>query len=164
MSGHALGAVDAGRRTNQRAAHAAPTAQTEPKMLATRQNNDSQSVASAVVCSRAILHISVQKPVRIDNVAATGFVGRRPVFLFRAPRQIAHRDYDIATLRRQNPRARPSPAGRVAHLRSAPTNSARLPKGLSVSRSREEMPPRVVTRCSAQPALFVRRGLCWHKS
>src|SRR5271170_6429510 len=83
MSGHVTGTADAGRRTNQRAAHAAPTAQMEPNMPMARQNNDSQPVANAPICSRAILHISVQKPVGIDNVAATGFgkFGRRRVCL-----------------------------------------------------------------------------------
>src|SRR5579863_4141808 len=68
MSGHLIGVKDAGRRTNQRAAHAAPSALMEPKMLAARQNNDSQPVATAPICSKAILHISVQKPVGIDKV------------------------------------------------------------------------------------------------
>src|SRR5271169_1624857 len=100
-SGHVIGAKDTGRRTNQRAAHAAPSAQMEPNMLMARQNNDSQPVANAPICSRAILHISVQKPVGIDNVAATGCgkFGRRRVCLLWASRQIASRDYDIATIR-----------------------------------------------------------------
>ena len=62
MSGHLIGVKDTGRRTNQRAAQAAPSALTEPNMLAARQNNDSQPVANAPICSKAILHISVQSP------------------------------------------------------------------------------------------------------
>src|SRR5277367_5999894 len=129
MSGHVTGTADAGRRTNQRAAHAAPTAQMEPNMLMARQNNDSQPVANAPICSRAILHISVQKPVGMDNVAATGFgkFGRRRVCLLWASRQIAHRDYDIATLRR---RGRPPPwmagslgPGRTQTIRACPNTN-----------------------------------------
>src|ERR1700689_806239 len=101
MSGHLIGVKDAGRRTNQRAAHAAPSALMEPKMLAARQNNDSQPVANAPICSRAILHISVQKPVGLAKMfGATGLREARTPPRW-ASRQITHRDYDIATLRRQ---------------------------------------------------------------
>jgi hypothetical protein len=56
--GHLIGVKDAGRRTNQRAADAAPSAQMEPNMLTARQNNDSQPDANAPICSRAILIFS----------------------------------------------------------------------------------------------------------
>src|SRR5271154_4676626 len=104
MSGHVTGTADAGRRTNQRAAHAAPTAQMEPNMLMARQNNDSQPVANAPICSRAILHISVQKPVGQSKMfGATGFGKLDDVAFVWASRQITRRDYDIATFRRQGP-------------------------------------------------------------
>src|SRR5271168_3602286 len=96
MSGHVTGAKDAGRRTNQRAAHAAPSALMEPNMLAARQNNDSQPVAKAPICSRAILHISVQRPV---GLGATGLREARTT-----PRLFGLRDRlrtEITTLRRQ---------------------------------------------------------------
>ena len=83
-SGHLIGVKDAGRRTNQRAAQAAPSALTEPNMLAARQNNDSQPVANAPICSRAILHISVQKPIGLSKMfGGQGFgkLGRRRVGL-----------------------------------------------------------------------------------
>src|SRR5579863_1854471 len=56
MSGQSIGALDAGCRTNQRAAHAAPNADMQPKTLAARQNIDSHSAADAPIRSRAIVH------------------------------------------------------------------------------------------------------------
>lgn len=56
-SGHVAGAEDAGRRTNQRAAHAAPRAEMEPNVAAARQSNDRPSVANAPIGSRAIVQI-----------------------------------------------------------------------------------------------------------
>ena len=71
MSGHLIGVKDAGRRTNQRAAQAAPSALTEPNMLAARQNNDSQPVANAPICSKAFATDYAQS-LRYCDITTTG--------------------------------------------------------------------------------------------
>ncbi len=164
-SGHVIGAKDTGRRTNQRAAHAAPSAQMEPNMLAARQNNDSQAVANAPICSRAILHISIQKPGGIHNVGATGFGKFGHAAFVWASRQITHSDYDIATLRRHN-----GAAGGVAAVGARFVKAWRLQTMRACLRGNQSVAGRkgdsASRRCvmAGGAAPFERFGRCWHKS